>query len=270
MTIGEALKDERLKLNLTQKEMAANIMSRSQYGKVEKDLHDISASVLLKLLEFHHISPDFFFKQVLSPQTGKDSETQLLHELKTAFFEQNTNELNYLFGKAEKMSLSKFTIYQIILLKAMLTQNVKDVPSEVKNYIQFQLFKNENWSNDLMMLSFFGSATMFLSPESLDIYMTSVIKKYSNISTFSLKVQKLISSVTLNYLYYTHSFPNKKNWYQCFTLLDNLSIDPSLSHYRIINLYFKAFLKKDFIKLQAIKSLLEECGDTRISSLLPK
>ena len=47
MTIGEALKDERLKLNLTQKEMAANIMSRSQYGKVEKDLHDISASVLL-------------------------------------------------------------------------------------------------------------------------------------------------------------------------------------------------------------------------------
>ena len=92
MTIGEALKDERLKLNLTQKEMAANIMSRSQYGKVEKDLHDISASVLLKLLEFHHISPDFFFKQVLSPQTGKDSETQLLHELKTAFFEQNTNE----------------------------------------------------------------------------------------------------------------------------------------------------------------------------------
>lgn len=56
MTIGEALKDERLKLNLTQKEMAANIMSRSQYGKVEKDLHDISASVYSSSLNFT-ISP---------------------------------------------------------------------------------------------------------------------------------------------------------------------------------------------------------------------
>lgn len=225
--------------------------------------------MLFRLLEFHKIKPDLFFKQLLSTESYEDTETRLMHDLKDAYYSQNTKKLDYLFREAKKLSLSKFATYQIILLEAMFKKNINDIPEEVKEYIRNQLFENENWTDDIMMLSFFGSATMFLSPENLDIHMDSIIKKYSNISALPLKVQSLVSSITLNYLYYTYSAPNKRIWNNCFTLLDNLSIDPSLSHCRIINLYFKTFLNKDYAKLQAIKKILQDSGETRISSLLP-
>ncbi len=49
MTIGELLKENRKKLNLTQKEMAGTIVSTSFYSRVEQDNTRISAIDLLKI-----------------------------------------------------------------------------------------------------------------------------------------------------------------------------------------------------------------------------
>ncbi len=50
MNIGEALKQYRTNAGLTQKEFTQNILSPAHYSKIERNLHEISANDLLKLL----------------------------------------------------------------------------------------------------------------------------------------------------------------------------------------------------------------------------
>ena len=52
-TIGSLLKAERLKLRLTQKQMAAGVISTSFYSKVENDINDINAKDLISILELN-------------------------------------------------------------------------------------------------------------------------------------------------------------------------------------------------------------------------
>ena len=47
MTIGELLKDYRIKQGKTQREFIAGIVSQSYYSKVEKEIHRITADDLL-------------------------------------------------------------------------------------------------------------------------------------------------------------------------------------------------------------------------------
>lgn len=63
MTVGEALKQERKNLNLTQSAMAAEVISPSFYSKVENNLHEINVNDLLAILDAHCIDiPSFFMK----------------------------------------------------------------------------------------------------------------------------------------------------------------------------------------------------------------
>ena len=55
-TIGSLLKAERLKLRLTQKQMAAGVISTSFYSKVENDINDINAKDLISILELNKVS----------------------------------------------------------------------------------------------------------------------------------------------------------------------------------------------------------------------
>ena len=50
MTIGEALKKERIRMGLTQDEMADGIIKKSHYSKVERNIEGISADSLFKIL----------------------------------------------------------------------------------------------------------------------------------------------------------------------------------------------------------------------------
>ena len=50
MTIGELLKDYRIKQGKNQREFIAGIVSQSYYSKVEKEIHRITADDLLEIL----------------------------------------------------------------------------------------------------------------------------------------------------------------------------------------------------------------------------
>lgn len=60
MTVGEALKQLRSQLGLTQEQMAAGIISESYYSKVERDLHVIDAKSLIMILKVHDIDMSNF------------------------------------------------------------------------------------------------------------------------------------------------------------------------------------------------------------------
>lgn len=270
MTIGQALKKERKKLGLSQMQMAAGIISRAQYGKIENDIHDISAKKLIELLNWHKIDVNNFFAEISESSTKEANKFSFTHDLKKAFFIQDTSKLDQLLNASEKLHLSKDLRYQVILLKAMLAQNMKNIPTEVKHYLQARLFEKENWTDDVMLLSFFGNAMMILSPDYLDLHVAQIFKKYKQINQFPLSMQNLVASIGLNYLFYTYSRPNPALWTECFKMIELLSPDPSLFEYRLVSLYFKAYLAHNDTQLKLIKYLLQESGESRILTLLPK
>lgn len=55
MTIGEALKHQRIRLGLTQDEMIQGIIHKSHYSKIERGIEGISAESLFKILFAHHV-----------------------------------------------------------------------------------------------------------------------------------------------------------------------------------------------------------------------
>lgn len=64
MKIGEALKLERKQLNLSQSKMAGNILTKSFYSKVERDICSIRANDLLQILSLHNIDYSSFLKRL--------------------------------------------------------------------------------------------------------------------------------------------------------------------------------------------------------------
>lgn len=64
MTIGEALKELRLKNGLTQTEMAAGLTTESFYSKVERGIHKIDAELLIKILVAHDFDVGEFFEKI--------------------------------------------------------------------------------------------------------------------------------------------------------------------------------------------------------------
>lgn len=56
VTIGEKLRRARISLGLSQKQMAAGIVSPSFYSRVENGVSKISATNLIKILAVHNLS----------------------------------------------------------------------------------------------------------------------------------------------------------------------------------------------------------------------
>lgn len=86
-TIGSLLKAERLKLRLTQKQMAAGVISTSFYSKVENDINDINAKDLISILELNKISVPKFMSQVSIQQKKSESMASIEQRLYSAFFQ---------------------------------------------------------------------------------------------------------------------------------------------------------------------------------------
>lgn len=85
MTIGEALKQERIHLGLTQDEMIQGIIHKSHYSKIERGIEGISAESLFKILFAHHIDVDQFLEQIKDDFLSEEDliELKLENKLKS-------------------------------------------------------------------------------------------------------------------------------------------------------------------------------------------
>ena len=103
MTIGEALKQTRLRAGLTQKEMAAGIITPSAYSKIERGVHSVDAEVLIRILSEHHFDVTGFFAQ-LNFQTSKEEPNfELLNQISFAQNKKDLEALDKISAQVKKM-----------------------------------------------------------------------------------------------------------------------------------------------------------------------
>lgn len=270
MTIGQALKRERTRLNLTQKEMAGNILSRSYYGKVETDKSEITVDKLIKLLKFHQINVSNFFESLNDTKaTSKDIEENLSNQLGDVFYTHDIDAARKLKEKIDQTEVSDELKIRAVLVIATMTNDFSNIDDATKLKIRQLLFV-DNWTNNPWNLRLFGNSMQLFSPRYLDIYMSQILRRYQNISEFPLKTQERICGICINYLYNTYHAPNMEVWKQISLFLKNTAQYPSLTSYRIVGLYFFAFHEKDTDTTKKILEILSKSGDIRMIPLLPK
>ncbi|WP_232805124.1 helix-turn-helix domain-containing protein [Lactobacillus crispatus] len=96
MTIGEALKQTRKSMKLSQTEMAGDVLSTSYYSKIERGLNDIQTQDLIDLLKQHGLQASIFLERI----ENEDSENDLAHknliwqkQLEDAYYHQQIERL---------------------------------------------------------------------------------------------------------------------------------------------------------------------------------
>ncbi|RMC51805.1 helix-turn-helix domain-containing protein [Lactobacillus sp. ESL0228] len=94
MTIGELLKDYRIKQRKTQKQWVGNVMSASFYTKVERGLSRISAEDLINLLHYNQILLiDFFGKLSKNDKSFYQQKQQINRLANEAYYHDSKQEL---------------------------------------------------------------------------------------------------------------------------------------------------------------------------------
>lgn len=94
MTIGDLLKQYRINQNKTLQEFAGNIIDRSYYGKVEKNVHQISAENLINLLRYNQIDVTEFIETL---DQNYQSQIQIQRKImEEAYYHVDKNKLKKL------------------------------------------------------------------------------------------------------------------------------------------------------------------------------
>lgn len=123
MKIGEALRQEKLRLNLSQSQMAGDVLTKSFYSKVERNLYSIRANDLLSILSLHNIDYSYFFEKLKFENNDNElSETECNNLLHAAYYNNDWSKILKLQELIKQKDTSKFNLdsinAQIIVIKA--------------------------------------------------------------------------------------------------------------------------------------------------------
>ncbi len=94
MTIGKALKQLRLHAGLTQDQMAAGIISESYYSKVERDIHNIDAKLLIDILRVHGFDVINFFSKIYHQPAKSNPDFEFMTQIDQAKKKKDLEGLN--------------------------------------------------------------------------------------------------------------------------------------------------------------------------------
>ena len=158
LEVGKELKILRLKLNLTQSEMANNIISTPTYSKIERGEARISFNDLVSILKVHRIDLYKFVKKINeSHVSGNAIESSYLIklELEKAFYNNDLKTALYLKEEAIKHSDTYIKLLGYLIVAA-LQHSIDELDEKIKRQIRQIFFKYDEFNKYTLKL--FGNA----------------------------------------------------------------------------------------------------------------
>lgn len=261
VSIGDLLKDERISLNLSQKQMAGNVISLAQYSRIERNEQQIKVDDLIKILLKHNINVESFFKKVLYVYKNTDASKEkilLSQEIDHAFFKNDIHE-----AQKAKDQLAKFHNADDLYLKAtivlaLLKGNMSELDENTKKKIRNYFLKTDNWTEDRFTLWLFSSSMNLFEFETLNLFMDDLLNKYHAIEKFPLEIQTQVSIACCSYLGICYKHKNKKLAERPLELLKNLPPLPELFMFRMANMYYTAKFNNDTALSHEIKCFMKK------------
>lgn len=145
MTIGQALRKIRQNLDLTQKEMAANIVTRPFYAKVEAGKSRISADKLAAILFEHDVDITYFYQLLRATYTSKQKkiESDLNNKMEQAFNVGKIDEIESCYQEILSQSHSKILKLRAMISVAYLKNKLNQIDPKIKKIYSLNLTKDK-------------------------------------------------------------------------------------------------------------------------------
>lgn len=238
--IGNVLKKIRLHKNITQKELASNIMSAQQISNLENDRSKTSIENLIEILRKLNISPGEFYKYI----DKDDSQTSFLTELSKSVHNEDLFMINRLIEKyifLEQTSNNIAYKHNLILLFHFKYRFSKDFIIESQYSLEIlidYLQSVDPWN--LYEINLFLNATPFINEETIFFLRNHFLSSMSTNRDFfnPLKTQVYANqlSTSIQILLENGSFDNA---HELLLLLEVLADDLNDYYVTFQMIFFK-------------------------------
>lgn len=237
MRIGDALKAERERLNLTQKEMIAGTeLSASNYSRIENAERKIDADDLYDLLAARHISPILFMKRYWGLQN--DVVEMLRQKIVENFTSHDLDGAKETKAKIMALEDNQNLKYRAILIVAVLEKKVYEIDKSLKQEITDTLFNDDNWLDNISNLQLFADSMLIFEFHDLAIVMHTFLTRLKDLNEYDTDHQELISGICINYLENCYQ-NNSVEWaHESLQVVENMPVKPIMYFYKTLATYY--------------------------------
>jgi len=270
MTIGEALKKERIMLGLTQTQMAGKVLTKSYYSKIERNVHEINAIDLINILNSHGINTAEFLNNIEKSESSIEIRIHKYnYMLHVAYYQKDLKSLDLLHQllKKEKQIDEILDLEaQIELLKASIKKDFSLIPINEQKRLKNIILNTENWNESNLRL--FSMAMQLFKIEEVNIIVFSIFSKYKNINGLSSSLQKIIAAIAVNFLEYSHCCGMKQSKYikRALDILDSLTEEPNNCFAKLMKSYYQNVFDSNAKEAKKILDFLSKNGMSEIVS----
>lgn len=277
MTIGEALKQIRHELYLTQEQMCAGVVTRSFYAKVESGRNRISADKLTEILFEHDIDITYFYQLLRNTYSSQSKlkENDLNQKMNQAF---NSGKIELIEQNYHKILLQSNS--SILKLRAMISvANLKDelnlIDPKVKEKLFVEFDEGANWMTRPDLLRLFTDTMPLWDSSDLSFFIGRLLAKVQKEHNIPELLQERYLRVFENYLavYYKKNNPIKTidvNVQKTFDYILNLEPTVHFLLYKIAAVYLQNLFLGKKEEAQKIKDEMKKYGYQDIVKTWPK
>lgn len=277
MTIGEALKQIRHELYLTQEQMCAGVVTRSFYAKVESGRNRISADKLTEILFEHDIDITYFYQLLRNTYSSQSKlkENDLNQKMNQAF---NSRKIELIEQNYHKILLQSNS--SILKLRAMISvANLKDelnlIDPKVKEKLFVEFDEGANWMARPDLLRLFTDTMPLWDSSDLSFFIGRLLAKVQKEHNIPELLQERYLRVFENYLavYYKKNNPVKTidvNVQKIFDYILNLEPTVHFLLYKIAAVYLQNLFLGNKEEAQKIKNEMKKYGYQDIVKTWPK
>lgn len=277
MTIGEALKQIRHELYLTQEQMCAGVVTRSFYAKVESGRNRISADKLTEILFEHDIDITYFYQLLRNTYSSQSKlkENDLNQKMNQAF---NSGKIELIEQNYHKILLQSNS--SILKLRAMISvANLKDelnlIDPKVKEKLFVEFDEGANWMTRPDLLRLFTDTMPLWDSSDLSFFIGRLLAKVQKEHNIPELLQERYLRVFENYLavYYKKNNPVKTieiNVKKTFDYILNLEPTVHFLLYKIAAVYLQNLFLGNKEEAQKIKNEMKKYGYQDIVKTWPK
>lgn len=270
MTIGEALKKERIMLGLTQTQMAGKVLTKSYYSKIERNVHEINAIDLINILNSHGINTAEFLNNIEKSESSIEIRIHKYnYMLHVAYYQKDLKSfdlLHQLLKKEKQIDEILDLEAQIELLKASIKKDFSLIPINEQKRLKNIILNTENWNESNLRL--FSMAMQLFKIEEVNIIVFSIFSKYKNINGLSSSLQKIIAAIAVNFLEYSHCCGMKQSKYtkRALDILDSLTEEPNNCFAKLMKSYYQNVFDSNAKEAKKILDFLSKNGMSEIVS----
>lgn len=277
MTIGEALKQIRHELYLTQEQMCAGVVTRSFYAKVESGRNRISADKLTEILFEHDIDITYFYQLLRNTYSSQSKlkENDLNQKMNQAF---NSGKIELIEQNYHKILLQSNS--SILKLRAMISvANLKDelnlIDPKVKEKLFVEFDEGADWMTRPDLLRLFTDTMPLWDSSDLSFFIGRLLAKVQKEHNIPELLQERYLRVFENYLavYYKKNNPVKTidvNVQKIFDYILNLEPTVHFLLYKIAAVYLQNLFLGNKEEAQKIKNEMKKYGYQDIVKTWPK